>query len=873
MNKKAYIICYNHMDPVWRRCFENHFEFEGNVIRPYSDIEEAQFDQWLKIVQFSGCKYSIEQSLTVKKYLKRNPDNYEIFKTLVQEGRIELLGGGEAITDYNMVHGESIVRNHLYSILWYRDNFGRKPDIALTTDAFGLSAQVPQIFRKFGYSALVRYDDYIFKDEKPYWKGLNGDLLFIKQSFADKGIKNIIMIDWMKYTVCEGCKGAGCNVCNYSGIDYTYKSNSMHFSMEELFKQMREAEEETFRVTFFSEEALKTENIIEIIKEYGKKYNIDAEFVTLSDFTNKAAKQYLDSLGLDKVGESDIDARTEGNPYATGCYLTRIELKKMNRELESMLLSCEKFATYANDFGMSYPKRKIARLWNKMSFFQFHDCITASHIDAGYDELIKAGRDVALGAGQVFKEAAQTIERNIDIPEKEGYKPFVVFNPLNWTVKDTILEAVLEVGKNQPVEGLTIIEQDGRLVEVIDFSSVQNQKNKCLKVRFKGVSLPPVGYKVFYFKLDGKVKPLQGSQNDFIENEYYIIKINSHGISSIYDRELKENILIEGAGDIIVEDDWGSPWDTLVPPFFRESTSNPYFLEYVTKREYSVEVKKEENEQRKVVTFKGAYVNKERNVAKLLWKQEITLYKGVRKIYFKTDIDWDAANQRLKVSFPLGFKTRDDEAYYEIPYGTLKRKSYTGIYGLQGSPTGDWPALNFVSCHNEDMDYTVTLFNKGLPCHRVSEGTIYMGLLRSPAHPAAAMFDFDGAKDKGCHTFEYMVTSNKGGLKEGRAVQTGIEFNTSFFSCHGTSKQGKLQPVYSFISNKSENIIITSIKRAENSDHKLIRAYEAYGDTVEDCFDNVKNDEIEEVNLLEQDGKKIFKVLFNGFDIKTFRLL
>lgn len=121
----------------------------------------------------------------------------------------------------------------MYSILWYRENFGKVPDIALTTDAFGLNAQVPQIFKKLGYSALARYDDYIFRDEKPFWKGLSGDLLLIKKSYNDMGIKSIMMNDWIKYTVCECCRGKGCMICNHTGVDYTYKSNSMHFSMEE----------------------------------------------------------------------------------------------------------------------------------------------------------------------------------------------------------------------------------------------------------------------------------------------------------------------------------------------------------------------------------------------------------------------------------------------------------------------------------------------------------------------------------------------------------------------------------------------------------------------------------------------------------------
>src|SRR5659263_126527 len=97
-----------------------------------------------------------------------------------------------------------------------------------------------------------------------------------------------------------------------------------------------------------------------------------------------------------------------------------------------------------------------------------------------------------------------------------------------------------------------------------------------------------------------------------------------------------------------------------------------------------------------------------------------------------------------------------------------------------------------------------------------------------------------------------MITSNKGGLKEGRIVQTGIEFNTSLFNCQGTFKQGVLEPIHSFIGNKSEEVIITSIKRAENSEHKIIRAYETYSDDVEDAFEGLKDSNIMEVNLLEE---------------------
>ncbi|HHW47729.1 MAG TPA: hypothetical protein GXX14_03815 [Clostridiaceae bacterium] len=879
MDKKAYIICLNHMDPLWRRCFNEHYNFEGSVIRPYSDIEEALFDQWLDIISNSDCKYSVEQSLTVKTYLDRNPDKLELFRHLVKTGKIELLGGGETIIDYNMVHGESIIRNHLYSIQWYKETFGRIPSSAYAADTFGLSAQLPQIFRKFGYTVLSGYDR-VFDNPRPFWRGLNGDVIYIKKDYEDIGVKKVVFPDYGKYFVCPDCNGEGCGVCSYTGVDYSYKSNNMdlenfifkHKDMEETYREMQGSKGNTFIVFFTSEETLKTEDFIALNEEYGKKYGIDIEYVTFEDIIGKFGQSYVNMLSAGNIPEEDIDPRVEGNPVCTGCYLSRIELKKLNRKLEHMLLSCEKFATFASDFGMVYPKRKIRRLWNMMGMIQSHDSLPASHVDAGAKELQKIGRNVALGAAQICTEAIKTIERKINIPEREGYKAFVLFNPLNWTVGDIPFDIVIDVSKDQIIEGLTIEEYNGKRAEVMDIQCVEGRMKKSLKVKFKGVYIPPIGYKVFYYKFEGNPKPLTEKDNKTIENEFYRIEASNHGVSCFYDKMLNEIILTEGAGDIIVEDDWGSPYGTLIPPYFRESISNPFTMDYMTKRDSGVEIKAFENDQKQVLVLKGFYSFKERNIQKIEWKQEITLYNGIDKIYFKTDIDWEAANCRLKVSFPMGFKTRDDEAYYEIPYGTLKRKAYDSSYEFAGA-NGDWPALNFVSCYNTEKDYTVSLINRGLPCYQVRNGTIFLSLLRSPTHPVSGLvFDFDRARDAGRHSFEYMLTTNKGGLRDGNVVQKGIEFNTEFLSCNGNYKCGSLGLEHSFLRNTSGNVIISAVKKSEYGDYKIIRAYEAYGEAAEDRLEGISYETIEEADLQENSVKALSGIRFEKFEIKTLKV-
>ena len=128
--KKVHIIARNHMDPSWLRCFTDHFSHPetGEIVRPYSDIEELQILEYMDFAERYGVKYQIEQSLVVRKFLERNPDQKARFRRLVRAGLLELAGGGEAVIDVNLTQGESWARNHLYSRTYYRKEFGHALD-------------------------------------------------------------------------------------------------------------------------------------------------------------------------------------------------------------------------------------------------------------------------------------------------------------------------------------------------------------------------------------------------------------------------------------------------------------------------------------------------------------------------------------------------------------------------------------------------------------------------------------------------------------------------------------------------------------------------------------------------------------------------
>ncbi|MCL2351998.1 MAG: glycosyl hydrolase-related protein [Firmicutes bacterium] len=868
--KTALVICDNHMDITWRRCFEDHFRYKGTVVRPYAQIEGALFDSWIDIAGRSGCKYAVEQSMTVKEYLKRNPDKRERFQKLVSEGKIELLGGGETIIDYNMASGESIVRNHMYSILYYLREFGARPNVGCATDTFGLSAQMPQIFRKFGYDNLAIYSR-VFQDAKPFWRGLNGDLIYIQSDYDEA--PRVQCYDYRKYTPCLACLGEGCPACGGTGIDYSTRVgidggenlSGPAKTVEGCFEEMSRADAEFFMLQFFTEEAVESGRFPEILAEMSEKYGIAVEYVTHHEFMEKFGKPRLELLNAGAVPDGLVNDFTESKVISPGCYVTRSRIKQVNRELEDLLLSGEKFAVFARDYGLDYPGKKIGRLWNMMSFLQFHDAITATHTDAGFQELMTLARDIRLGAYQIYGEAARRIERHVTVDPKPGYRPFIIFNPLNWDYENNVFTACLTADLDEEIPGVEILDGCGKKADVLSFSETENKADKTLRVRFIGLSVPETGYAVFYWKaLDAPPAALSDKTGDgYIENEFYTVRFDKKGIREIFDKELGEAIMTCGAADLVVEEDYGSPWETMARPDFSEALC----------RRPGATVAAFGGGAESRVVIQGSYTKTNRKIYKLDWTQTVTLYKGVRKVFITTDADWDTAQTRLKVMFPLGFKTPGDEAYYDVPYGVLKRPAYRPAYGTHSVANGDWPAINFMSAYNAEKDYCVTLLNRGLASNRLANGVMTLALMRSPEVPVFT-FDFDGAHDRGPHRFEYAVASSKGGIAASRAAQEGAEFNTAPFSCGAECKQGSLPMRHSFIQNENKDIIITAVKQAEKGDDVIVRLYEPYGNPASDRITGLGGPggtDFRETDFLETENAEADAIRLGAHEIKSYR--
>lgn len=852
--KKLYIFARNHMDPSWRRCFTDHFTYKGDVIHPYADIEESLIRQGIEFAERYGYKYAIEQSISVKRFLERNPDLAERFARLVREGKIELLGGGECVIDYNMVCGESIYRTHYYSIQYYERTFGVKPRYADLPDTFGLSAQLPQILRQFGYEALTQYDR-VFQGHKPYWRGLNGDLILIEPA---SGIADQLYGNFYKYTACPACHGDGCPVCGGSGIDYSYNfschdregewlnkpftpenPSSLTKTLDGYLAQFAQEGKEECAIYVQSEETLHDPRFPQYLQEVAAKHGFAVEFLTHAEVVEHFAGAYLEALRRGQVDESLVDERSEGNPMATGCLVSRIEIKKKNRMLEQLLLAAEKAAALYLP-GEQFPRGKLERLWNLMAFIQFHDCITASHTDASYQELLRLCRDVHLGATQIYREALAALERRIAVPERPGLTPMLLFNPLNAPVTGLPLTAVLR--DRERFEGVEIFDAAGRKLPVVSQRLTENAWDWAVEAQFLG-DLPALGYGVFYWR---PAKPALAApgERDFIENEFY--RVDAY---SVFDKELGHNVLCDRPGTLTLSRDKGHAWGRLEPE------SNVVRLQ-------DSEYRTEQGEGFARIVRRGGYANPEYGVRALTWTQTITLYRGVKRIDYCTELDWEGQDCRIAADFPLSIDP-GPEALYEIPFGILARPH--GIHSSdQLGIEDEWPALNWFACHDQARNCSVVLMNRGLPGSRVKDGHMQLSLLRSPT---VLEFANEGAVDHGRHVSEFAVTTCPGAPEAADPVFAGLRYNNAVGCVPATAKAGDLPPTASSLANEATNVVIPAIKR-DAAGTLVLRMAEAYGHACHDALPG----RMAETDPLEEAERPAESLAFAPFEIKTVKL-
>ncbi len=466
-----------------------------------------------------------------------------------------------------------------------------------------------------------------------------------------------------------------------------------------------------------------------------------------------------------------------------GTYTTQSRNKRANRQSEFLLHDAEFLASLASllDPAYTYPAETLRQAWELVCLNQFHDIIPGSSIHDVYVESQQQYAQIREMAAQARDAALQTITGQVG-------GDVLLVNPTSFIRSDLAFwRGQLKAGqKLQTADGSPVLTQTGDHGTWIAAEGVRAYSALPL-VMADGES-PAVEHPVT-------------AAPDCLENQHIRIEFDTYGdITRIYDKRSQREVLPPGAvaNQFQAFEDRSMNWDAWDIDIFYDDKM------WLAEPAASIRVI-EAGPLRAALEIKRRILNSS-------YTQRISLAYNSPRLDIETTIDWHERHVLLKVAFPVDILA--PVATYEIQWGNVQRPTHRNT---------SWDWARFETCAQKWVDlseggYGVSLLNDCKYGHDIRDNVIRLSLLRSPTNP-------DPEADQGEHSFIYSLFPHQGGWETATAKQA-YALNDPLIAAAGTSVQSTSNTIKPLISTSAPNVIIETVKQAEDGSGLIVRLYE-----------------------------------------------
>lgn len=372
----------------------------------------------------------------------------------------------------------------------------------------------------------------------------------------------------------------------------------------------------------------------------------------------------------------------------------------------------------------------------------------------------------------------------------------------------------------------------------INSLSCHREEWVCHNDRWGYASVPPLGSAVLDYA-HAYDKSCLLSNTDTLENDLLRLTFNAEGnITSIVDKVNNREILSGEANVFRVYEDFGDGW--VIKGNYRGKGWERFALEsFQTGCEGPTAYRKS--------TFR--HMNS-------TITQKIILKQGSIRIDFETEADVQDRGKMYRAVFPVHVHTKS--AVCEIPFGWVARPTHENTL----AEAAQYEVYAHRWLDYSDGGYGVAMLNDGKYGYSIHENALDVTLWRTTSYPG------DNG-DIGKHDVIYSILPHIGDYRNGVIAQAHA-LNAPLWI---TKTSTPLLPVVAF---DAENIIVETVKQAEDGDGMIVRVYETYG-----CESSVTMDfsgkKARIVNILEDDTKDGSLAAdgtlhFKPFEVHTIRL-
>ncbi len=692
-----------------------------------------------------------------------DPALYAEIKKRIAAGRWEVEGAMWVEADTNLTGGESLVRQLLFGKRFFMDEFGKNCEVLWLPDVFGYSAALPQILKKSG----VPY----FMTTKISWNEFNK---LPYDTFYWRGIDGSEVLSHFIATK-EKVQAEKDWMTTYNGQlnPSSVMGAWQRYQQKDLNREI---------LCSFGHGDGGGGTSMQMV-ENGRR--IAKGLPGVPDLKFSGVQEYYHRLERDLDGKKRVP-HWDGElyfEYHRGTYTSVAGIKRRNRKNEIRMHDAENLSVLAgqllHELGPAYPAQPLHDAWKLLLLNQFHDVIPGSSIAPVYED--------AYAHHAVVEQTTETaIATAVDaLAAKLNTAGIAVFNTLSFP-RGGEVSVPWNGGENVAVQSgdrlLPAVVADGTLT-------------------FRAENVPAKGYAVFKVVPAEPVCLPEYTDTHCLENTAYRVEFDeNYNISRVFCKEAGREMLRSGtlAARLVAFEDRprvDDAWNLMA--YYEEKS------EYIDNVQSARII--EHNALRTVLRV-------ERRFRSSTLRFDYRLPAGSGGLTISGDLDWKETHVMLKMNFPAEVNTT--KAAFDIQFGSIERPIHKNTL---------WDYARFEVCAHKWVDlsdngFGITLLNDCKYGYDVTREHIRLSILRCGTYP-------DPHQDQCRHAFSCKLLAHTGPVDLPAVNEAAYAFNYPLHARY-TAGGGTLPECFSLMQLDRANIIIETVKKAEDSDAVVIRAYE-----------------------------------------------
>ncbi|HJP82535.1 MAG TPA: glycosyl hydrolase-related protein [Fimbriimonadaceae bacterium] len=826
-----------------------HGHIDMNWMWSWPETVAATHDTFASVLslmdQYPELTYSQSQASVYALIEKYHPEMFEAIKARVKEGRWEIAAVHWVEGDKNIASGESIARHLLYTRSYFKEKFGLEPEdvqVDWEPDTFGHANTIPTVLAqggvKYYYACRTgggHHHTRLGAERPPifWWEGPDGARVLVNRettwynSYVNIGENYALpMVEFCRHT---GLKdwldvyGIGNHGGGPTRVEIEYFLESRDWPCWPT-----------------------------------------VEFSTAQRWF-RTAEKYIQEHNLEiPVVDHEL------NYEFTGCYTSQSAIKKANRFGENYCVEAEALAAIS-EFGMrssvsnsrlQTPDSKLREAWINVLFNQFHDILPGSGVAATREHALGMFQETGAITGAVKQQVLREIGRRVNsialLPKtldgdeerqlvQQGkantpfvagaghnawfsgisttsgggrrFLPYVVYNPCAWT-RTEIVEVVLYDIDMDPA--LLVARDENGISFPTMVTSRPGQEwawdHKSTRILFIAKDVPAMGYKTFLIcegTPDADVPLVEAkSETEFTTPHMSLATSRYETGNNVQPKNHKGGFEPVGVWNFVREIPRGmTSWA------IGGKDMDPQPLPVKSYRAVGTS-RNEGSDDAKGSNF-AFLINRQIQVSgtKSSLKIQQLLHGLDARLDFTAEIDWREIGS-VEDGIPgLRIDFHDSEAPpqwdFETPFGSVVRsqtdeqsvdKVHREVPGLRYAHGGSFTVL-------QDCKYGHNIQFPGLLGLRV---------LRSS-------FDPDHAPEVAKSKVRYSIVFHESEPTRAELTRLGAAWNHPLIVVAATLQEGDLPLSKSFAETKTEGVVLTSLKQAEDGSGLILRLVEYNG--------------------------------------------